>query len=80
MPSGHISPFLLPSVKKLGQLLRIWLGRDLTHGVAWPTRLDLMEKKIKRIRKEAALRPEQGTGDFCNDGVVLHAYVCYGSH
>lgn len=80
MPSRHLSPFLLPSGKELGQLLRIWLGRDLTHGVAWPAQLDLMEKKTKRIMKEVALRPEQGAGALCSDGADLHACVHYGSH
>lgn len=77
VPPRHPSPFLWPSVKELGQLLWIWLGRDLTHGVAWPAQLDLMEKEIKTIMKEVALGPEQGTRALCNDGIGLHACVYY---
>lgn len=70
----------MASVKERGQLLRIWLGRYLTHGVAWPAQLDLMEKEIKTIMKEVALGPEQGTRALCSDGIGLHVCVYYGSH
>lgn len=80
MSPRHPSPFLLPSGKELGPLLRIWQGRDLTHGLAWLAQLDLLENKIKRIMEEVAFRPERFNRTFCNDGSGLDPCVHYGSH